>query len=254
MMDDRRPTPDDQGNTFNVSCFTSVVGRWSLVGGQAIIILATILVLVVMPVRVMMQPWIIQFEYNRPGFPPDLFGMDRVERERLALAGVESISGPRGMDALRQARFDDGTPAFTGREISHMDDVRRVTGGLYTAQGVALILLVVAAVWFYRDPRTRPVVAAALRTGAQVTGLAVVGVGIFMMVAWNVFFTAFHRIFFAGDSWLFSYSDTLIRLYPVQFWIDVAVMMCVAIIGESLVVGAVAWGWQARLNKNAARP
>ena len=34
---------------------------------------------------------------------------------------------------------------------------------------------------------------------------------------WN-FFTVFHEIFFKGDSWLFLYSDTLIRLFPLPFW------------------------------------
>jgi uncharacterized membrane protein len=27
-------------------------------------------------------------------------------------------------------------------------------------------------------------------------------------------------LFFTGDSWLFLYSDTLIRLFPMRFWQD----------------------------------
>lgn len=212
------------------------------------LIMATIIVLVVMPVRVMMQPWIILFEYNRPGFPPDLFGMNRAERERLALVGVESIVGPRGMEALRQARLDDGRLAFTQREISHMQDVRNVTGNLYAAQVIALVWLAGAALVAYRKKSARPALASAVQTGALTTLAGVMGVGVFVAVAWNDFFTTFHRIFFEGDSWLFAYDDTLIRLYPVQFWIDVTVMICAALVVESLALAALLQLWRRRLD------
>jgi uncharacterized membrane protein len=29
---------------------------------------------------------------------------------------------------------------------------------------------------------------------------------------------AFHKLLFAGDSWHFADEDTLIRVYPEQFW------------------------------------
>ncbi len=30
----------------------------------------------------------------------------------------------------------------------------------------------------------------------------------------------FHGLFFNGNTWLFAYSDTLIRLFPIRFWED----------------------------------
>lgn len=49
----------------------------------------------------------------------------------------------------------------------------------------------------------------------------VVLVGMFMLpdLFW-AFFEGFHSLFFEGDSWLFLYSDTLIRLFPLRFWQD----------------------------------
>jgi uncharacterized membrane protein len=42
-------------------------------------------------------------------------------------------------------------------------------------------------------------------------------------------------LFFSGDTWLFAYSDTLIRLFPIRFWED-----CFIYIGGfSLIVGLV---------------
>ena len=43
-----------------------------------------------------------------------------------------------------------------------------------------------------------------------------------MAVAWNSFFVDFHGVLFEGDSWRFSRTDTLLRLYPDEFWMGVA--------------------------------
>jgi integral membrane protein (TIGR01906 family) len=44
-------------------------------------------------------------------------------------------------------------------------------------------------------------------------------------------FVGFHRIFFEGDTWLFQYSDTLIRLFPERFWRDAFVFVVVLTVG-----------------------
>jgi integral membrane protein (TIGR01906 family) len=36
-------------------------------------------------------------------------------------------------------------------------------------------------------------------------------------------FTAFHTVFFEGDTWLFYPDDSLIRLFPTPFWVNVFV-------------------------------
>jgi len=38
-------------------------------------------------------------------------------------------------------------------------------------------------------------------------------------------FTAFHGLFFEGDTWLFFADDTLIRLYPLKLWSDAFIFM-----------------------------
>jgi len=40
-------------------------------------------------------------------------------------------------------------------------------------------------------------------------------------VSFGVLFVAFHNIFFASGTWLFEYTDTLIRLFPERFWRDI---------------------------------
>ena len=39
------------------------------------------------------------------------------------------------------------------------------------------------------------------------------------------------QIFFKGDSWLFYYSDTLIRLFPIRFWQDAFLWAAILALG-----------------------
>ena len=50
------------------------------------------------------------------------------------------------------------------------------------------------------------------------------------VTAFNWLFTEFHRIFFTGNSWLFYFTDTFIRLFPMQFWQDLFIVIGVACI------------------------
>ncbi len=52
-----------------------------------------------------------------------------------------------------------------------------------------------------------------------VAGVVLVGMFLLPDLFW-AFFSGFHALFFEGDSWLFAYSDTLIRLFPLRFWQD----------------------------------
>jgi integral membrane protein (TIGR01906 family) len=59
-------------------------------------------------------------------------------------------------------------------------------------------------------------------------------IALFASLAFWQFFTLFHALFFKGDTWLFEYSDTLIRLFPLQFWEDVFIWVAVIVVGGAL--------------------
>jgi len=210
---------------------------------QALVVIAVPIVLVVMPIRALMHPRWVLFEYSRLNFPADPFGFAPAERTRLAITGVESIVGPRGVVVLREARLADGSPAFIEREVSHMQDVRVVTGNIYVAQAALFIAAAIALIVLARSAETRPAAPAALLTGATVTIVLLVALVLTVLVGFDTFFTTFHRVFFTGDTWLFNASDTLIRLYPPQFWFDAATVIGAATILEAILLGIVAWQW-----------
>jgi len=190
---------------------------------RTLVIVLLPLIIIVAPIRAAMMPWIVPFEYALPGFPDDGVnivypgkGMKPAERLRLGLEGLEGVAGARGIQVLREAKFDNGQLAFNEREVEHLDDVRKLINVLFPLHTVAVIAALVAGAILWRA--NRAAVGAALRGGGIATLALIVGVIAFALIGWDTFFVTFHRLFFSGETWLFNWDDTLIRLYPVEFW------------------------------------
>jgi uncharacterized membrane protein len=59
-----------------------------------------------------------------------------------------------------------------------------------------------------------------------------------MLLSFGVFFVAFHNVFFEPGTWVFYYSDTLIRLFPERFWRDIFLY-----VGGFAIISGLALGW-----------
>ena len=55
------------------------------------------------------------------------------------------------------------------------------------------------------------------------------------------FFTEFHQIFFANGTWTFRLEDSLIRLFPGQFWVDSALVVGVLVLLAASLLLIVCW-------------
>jgi integral membrane protein (TIGR01906 family) len=64
-----------------------------------------------------------------------------------------------------------------------------------------------------------------------------------MLLSWGEFFTTFHRLFFEGETWIFPYTDTLIRLFPIRFWMDVGATIVGLMVVEALTLTVLGWTW-----------
>jgi len=60
-----------------------------------------------------------------------------------------------------------------------------------------------------------------------------------VLVAFNAFFVAFHRLFFIGDSWMFEYTDSLIQFYPQPFWVDASLGIVIFIVLEVVILAGI---------------
>lgn len=185
--------------------------------------------------------WLPRALYALPGFPSggDLAGSARVD---LATTGIDAIQpwDGGGMAALRAAQLPDGSGAFNAREVAHMHDVRGVVTGLLIAWVAAVVLLAIAWLASHRHPGRR----AAVREGLVWGAFAAIGLlgllGLFMLVDFDAFFTAFHGVFFEGDSWRFASGDTLRLLYPYAFWGVAGAALALLTIGQALALAGLA--------------
>jgi integral membrane protein (TIGR01906 family) len=146
---------------------------------------------------------------------------------------------------LGDLKFEDGTPLYHKRELSHMADVKRVVINALSVWYTALLLLALLWIWSWRGEWAQLYRQGLMRGGWLMVGLAVIiGVIAVIGIAFNPdfffsFFTAFHHLFFTGDSWLFSFSDTLIRLFPIRFWQDAFLWAAVIALGGGIALGLV---------------
>ena len=201
-------------------------------------------IFVVNAFRLLATDTFVRHEIDRSGFPADRYSLTTAERRRLALTGLHSIlPGGDGIALLERATLPDGSAAFDSRELRHMRDVRSRLGAAYRAQLVALVVLLALAIGCRRSQRWRSVAPRGLLLGSVLTlGIAVAAVPV-ILLGFDGFFLGFHEMFFSGDTWRFSDTDTLLRIYPETFWQDTAKLAATIVVAQAIVVGLVAAWW-----------
>jgi integral membrane protein (TIGR01906 family) len=190
--------------------------------------------------RIMLSPIFINIEYRMPYFPADYYGFTQQDRLRWAPFALKFLVNNSDVSYLGDLKFDDGVPLYNERELSHMADVKNVVRSALNAWMVSLAILIVLAIFAYRGKWMPDYINGLRRGGIWMIGLAValgliVGVGIVADPnVFEQFFIFFHSIFFKGDSWLFEFSDTLIRLFPIRFWEDAFLWAAILALGGGI--------------------
>lgn len=195
--------------------------------------LLTPILLLGLALRVMLGPWFLHLEYRLPYFPPDEYGFTMEDRLRWAPFALDYLVNDADISYLADLKFDDGLPLYNERELSHMEDVKRVAQGALRTWLAAIAVTVLLGIWAWRSGWLDTYWNGLRRGGWLMLGLAAV-IALFASLAFWKFFTMFHALFFQGDSWLFDYSDTLIRLFPLQFWEDVFIWVAIIVVGGAL--------------------
>ena len=190
--------------------------------------------------RLLLSPLFLQIEYNMPYFPPDEFGFTKEDRLKWAPLALDYLINNEDISFLGDLEFDDGSPLYNERELSHMDDVKLVTQGALRVWYVSLAILLLLGIWAWFGDWWQSYLLGLMRGGWLMIGLAVtvalivvIGIVVNPNVFWS-FFAGFHSLFFEGDSWLFLMSDTLIRLFPIRFWQDAFLWAAVVALGGGI--------------------
>jgi integral membrane protein (TIGR01906 family) len=156
-------------------------------------------------------------EYRLPGFPPDDYGFTLQNRLHYGKLSIDYLLNDAGISFLGDLAFPDGSPLFTEPELSHMHDVKNVVQPALKIGYAVWFIMLALAVWARFGGWWKDYVRGIMRGGWFTLGL-VAAIGLFAAVDFWDFFTVFHELFFKGNSWLFLYSDSLIRLFPIPFW------------------------------------
>lgn len=188
------------------------------------------------------------FEY--PRIPPDSFGFTFEERLELARATLDYLQRPEPADEviylLEELRLPGTSdPLYNEREIQHMVDVKVVADVFRNVMWVLLVVVGAAAVGLLLRPETRLDLVRGLAGGGVFTLLLTLAIGLLMAVAWEFVFTQFHNLFFEPGTWVFYYSDSLIRLFPERFWLDFGIIWLGTVLLIALLL-AVGGGWIVR--------
>lgn len=206
---------------------------------QVILALIFPLLVLIGAIRTVATPWFVWAIYNRPGFPSDQFGFTNEERLTYGNYGVDYLSNSAGKDYLGGLVDTRGNPLFLNTEVSHMVDVKNVLLPVFFG---GLILLVIAVLIMFALKSVAPGgVRRGLFAGSLITLLLIVGLGVLAAVNWNAFFTGVHQLFFKDGTWTFNYSDTLIRLYPPQFWIDAGIGVGALVLLTTIITLIATW-------------
>ena len=206
--------------------------------------LLTPIFLTLLGIRILLTPIFPEIEYRMPGFPPDSYGFSQEERLKYAKVSIEYLNNDAGPEFLGDLTFDDGSPLYKDREVSHMLDVKiliQVAMKVWAAAFGALILLGIAA----KTTESTQAFFTGARRGGWLTLILTASLGILATIDFWEFFAQFHHLFFEGESWIFLYTDTLIRLFPMRLWQDAFIMEAIIVVGGGL---ALAFGLKNQRN------
>jgi integral membrane protein (TIGR01906 family) len=200
-----------------------------------LVTLLTPVVLVLTSVRLLMMPAFLTFEYNTPNFPADAYGFTQEDRLYWSNIALEYLLNDAGIEFLGDLRFGNGSPVYNGRELGHMVDVKIALGTALTVWRLALAALVLLAIWAWLGGWIETF-RRGLGRGGWLTAIAIAGIIVFVLLSFGVFFVAFHNVFFEPGTWMFEFSDTLIRLFPERFWRDIFIYVGVLAGGSGLLI------------------
>ncbi len=220
-------------NTKDKNRRSVTVTRW-------FIIIVMPLLLTLWTLRLLMtwsSPSYLEFEYGR--IDPDRFGFTDAERLGYAEATlgylIESDAAEDIIYLLEDLRLPNSSqPFYNEEEIGHMLDVKNVADTFNSVFRVLGIFSAASLIYLLARTETRNDAYGALMYGGLFTAAILLVMITLILVSWEFVFVQFHEVLFPPGTWTFSYSDSLIRLFPEQFWIDYGIFWTVGILVQGL--------------------
>ena len=214
-----------------------------LKGLQLLIIFMTPFFLGLTTITLIISPAYPQYEYGRPNFPPDPYGLTQAERLDLALTAVSYLERPEPAHQIvhlleNQVLPGSSNPLYAQAELDHLIDVKNLTDAIRRLAWAAGVVLVLSLARLVYRPETRPLAYRVGMQGGLMTVMVLSGMIGVIVFGWPWFFTRFHELLFPPGTWMFAGYTGLIRLFPEQFWFDFGAILSTAVLLEGMAVAA----------------
>ncbi len=198
----------------------------------ALVVITLPLFILMTSIRVFLSSIWLEFEYNYLDLPADPYGMTTFQRIEYSKGTMGFLIGRSSLEELKRTTHDDGDIFFNDREISHLIDVKILIQIMIITWVVIGVFLVGMRFAFWRWKRQKEFWRS-ISTGGWVAVGLLIAIIFSVVINFDALFTKFHEIFFTGETWLFFTSDSLIRMFPMEFFANyfVAVGISAALLG-----------------------
>lgn len=218
--------------------------KWLLTITRWLIILAMPFFLGMGTIRAIIAWDYPAFEYQR--IAPDAYGFTPEQRLDLAHGTLEYLQRPEPateviymLEDLRLPNSD--TPLYNPSEIGHMIDVKNMADGMKRIAFISGAIVIIGLLALLIPQRTRLFGWKTLMYAGMATVIVLAAIALAILIAWPIFFVQFHELLFPPGTWTFAYSDSLIRLFPEQFWFDIGVIISGMTLALGILVAVVGY-------------
>ena len=203
---------------------------------QLFLMLAIAPLLMIGAARLALSHQFLRFEYSRASFPVDAYGLSAADRLALGNYAVDYLFNGEDIAFLADLRLpfekcwqppSDALdcPMFNSTELRHMSDVKQMAHLVFSLALALLISAMAIVATTYRDRFFLRSVNRGIFFGCVLTLALLATALVLVTVAWDLVFDAFHELFFLAGTWRFPFSDSLIRLYPEQLFVDASILI-----------------------------
>lgn len=159
-----------------------------------------------------------------------LSGVQPQEYPALASSLTEYLKGKADTPQIQVIKHGESAPAFSQKEIQHLEDVKGLIALANTLRFTALGLAAMAIIAFFVIRKTASPEFIGLISPQRALSLALflflgaaLALAVWGLIDFNSLFYAFHRVLFRNDLWLLdARQDLLLQLMPEGLFVSYA--------------------------------
>ncbi len=186
----------------------------------ALLAISLVILGVVVPVHIVsFNLEFYQSEWEKQGVPADT-GMSMPDLTRSASALLDYFTGKAPTPQVEVAVHDRVQPLYNSKELTHLEDVKKLFGFGFTLEQVLLAEALGICLYFVKSGNRRTLSRALLTAGGVTLGIFA-ALAIPARMDFSGFWTDFHLLTFTNELWLLNpATDWLVRIYPEGFFLS----------------------------------